>query len=151
MIRRATLADRSAVIRLLAASRTSAGFDLPDGFNFPFDPSYAASLFMFHLRDAHAVCFVHDVDGTAQGLIMGTMFEHPYGPVRVSKDTMWFIDPAHRGGSAAVRMLDAFENWARAEGCNFGGIVGMGEDPNIKKLLERRGYRAAEVHFIKAL
>lgn len=151
MIRKAKRSDRDQVIRLLAASRVCAGFDRLDGFNFSFDPAYAAALFTYHLVNKDAVCFVHDVNGAAQGLIMGTAFDHPYGAVRVSKDSMWFIDPAYRGGSAAMQMLDAFENWAREQDCQFGGIVGMGEDPNIKKLLERRGYRVAEVNFIKAL
>jgi hypothetical protein len=151
MIRTARQSDRNRVIELLAASRICAGFDRPDGFNFPFDPAYAASLFSYHLANKDAVCIIHDVDGVAQGLLMGTAFSHPYGPVRVSKDSMWFIDPAHRGGTAAVRMLDMFETWARERGCSFGGIVGMGDDPNIKKLLARRGYRVAETVFIKAI
>jgi len=154
MIRPATIADRTRAIELLRDSRSGAGFDRPDGisgFTFPFDPAYAARLFVHHISTPNAVCFVHDVDGTAQGILMGVAFDHPYGPVRVSKDSMWWIDPAHRGGTAAVRMLDAFEAWARKRGCSFGGIAGMGDDPIVTKLLERRGYRAAEVHFLKAI
>lgn len=154
MIRPANPTDKGRVIELLRDSRVGAGFDRADGisgFTFPFDPAYAARLFAQHTTTASAVCFVHDVNGVAQGVLMGVAFDHPYGPVRVSKDSMWWIDPSHRGGTAAVRMLDAFEAWAKERGCAFGGIAGMGDDPNITRLLERRGYRSAEVHFLKAL
>lgn len=154
MIRPAKPSDKNRVIELLRDSRVGAGFDRADGisgFTFPFDPAYAARMFSYHTSTASAVCFIHDVDGTAQGVLMGVAFDHPYGPVRVSKDSVWWIDPAHRGGTAAIRMLDAFEAWAKERGCQFGGVAGMGDDPIISRLLERRKYKPAEVHFLKAL
>lgn len=142
------------VIELLRDSRVGAGFDSadgPTGFVFPADPAYGARLFAQHIENPNAVCIAHDVDGVAQGILMAVAFEHPYGPVTLSKDTIWWIDPAHRGGTAAPRMLDAFERWSRGRGCKFSGIAGMGEDPNISNLLKRRGYKPIEVHFLKAL
>lgn len=154
MIRRATAADKERVILLQRDSRLGAGFDRPDGvsgFVFPYDPACAERLFLHHLSGPKACCLVHDVDGVAQGVLMAIAFEHPYGPVWLSKDTVWWIDPAHRGGTAAVRMLDAYEDWSRGEGCSYAGIAGMGEDPNIDRLMRRRGYRPAELHYLKAL
>lgn len=151
MIRLANPRDKNRVIELLRDSRIGAGFASGEGFTFPFDPAYAARLFVQHTTAAHCACFVLDSGGTAQGVLMVVAFNHPYGPVRVSKDTMWWIDPAHRGGTAAFRMLDAFEVWSAAQGCAFSGIAGMGEDPAIAHLLARRGYGAAEVHYLKPL
>jgi hypothetical protein len=154
LIRPAIVSDKTRVIQLLKDSREGAGFDRPDGlsgFVFPYDPAYAERLFLHHISDPHSVCLVHDVSGVAQGALMAVAFEHPYGPVWLAKDTIWWIDARYRGGATAVRMLDAFEKWARLQGCKFSGVAGMGEDPNIANLLKRRGYRAAEVHFLKAL
>jgi len=154
VVRRGRLSDKDRVVELLRDSRVGAGFDRPDGisgFVFPYDKAYAERLFLHHVGSPDAACFVFDVDGIAQGILMMVAFDHSYGPVRVSKDSMWWIDPTHRGGTAAVRMLDAAEEWARSRGCAFGGIAGMGGDPNIARLLERRGYRAAEVHYLKPL
>ena len=154
MIRRAVAEDKCRAIQLLKDSREGAGFNRPDGlsgFVFPYDPAYAERLFLHHIVAARSVCLVHDVAGVAQGALMAVAFEHPYGPVWLSKDTLWWIDPAHRGGTAAVRMLDAYEAWSREQGCSYSGVAGMGEDPNIRGLLERRGYRPAELHFLKAL
>lgn len=152
-IRRAVEADRFHVIRLLRDSRAGAGFDSedgPTGFTFPFDPAYAERLFKHHITARDALCLVHVPKGVPQGVLMAQAFEHPFGPVRIAKETLWWIDPRHRG-SAAMRMLEAYETWARELGCAFTGMAGMGADPAVAVLYERRGYRAAETHYLKAV
>lgn len=152
MIRPAISRDKTRVVELLRDSRTGAGFDTPDGitgFTFPFRPEYAERLFLGHLR-GRTLCLVHDVQGRAEGVLMATATEHPFGPVWLARETLWWIDPAHRG-SAAPRMLDAYETWAAAQGCQFAGMVGMGDDPIVAKLYQRRGYARAETHFLKPM
>jgi len=152
MIRPATASDKFRAIALLRDSREGAGFDTAaglTGFVFPFDAAYAERLFLAHLAPRR-LALVHDVDGTAQGVLLAAAFEHPFGPVWLAKETVWWIDPAHRG-TAAVRMLDAYEAWATEQNCKFVGMAGMGQDPTVGKLYERRGYRAAETHYLKAL
>src|SRR4051812_44532503 len=110
MIRPANPKDRTRVVELLRDSRTGAGFDTPEGpsgFVFPFNPDYAERLFLAHLR-GRTICIVHDVAGRAEGVLMAIASEHPFGPVWLANETVWWIDPAHRG-TAAVRMLDAYE------------------------------------------
>jgi hypothetical protein len=153
MIRLATMADRTRAVELLAASHAGAGFDSPDGvsgFVFPFVPEYAEHLFVTHLANGNCYALAHDVGGVAQGLLLAVAYEHPFGPVWMARETVWWIDPAHRG-RVAIQMLDAFEDWARGKECRFVGMAGMGEDPDIGKLYQRRGYRAAERHFLKAV
>jgi hypothetical protein len=152
VIRTAELADKSRVITLLKHSREAAGFDDANGltgFTFPFDPAYAERLFLLHLMPRR-LCLLHDVDGTAQGVLMAAAGEHSFGPVLLAKETVWWIEPDYRG-LAAVKMLDGYEIWARAKGCHFIGMAGMGDDPEVGKLYLRRGYRAAETHFLRAL
>lgn len=151
MIRVAIAADKMRVIQLLKDSRIGAGFDKPSGFTFPFDAAYAERFFLQHLNNPNATSIVNDVDGVAQGILSAISYEHPYGPVRVAQETMWWIDPAHRGGTAALRMIDSYGDWARSQGCRFTGLAGMGEDPAVRILYERRGYAAEELHFLKAI
>lgn len=153
MIRSATMKDKARCIELLRDSRIGAGFDKSDGltgFTFPFDPAYAERTFLSHIVGANRLCLVHDVDGVAQGVLMMSADEHLFGPVWLTRETLWWIDPAHRG-SAAPRMLDAAEAWAKDKGYQFAGMAGMGEDPNVAVLYRRRGYRVAETHYLKAL
>jgi GNAT superfamily N-acetyltransferase len=152
MIRRAELADQARIVTLLKHSREAAGFDQAGGltgFCFPFDPAYAARLFLAHL-EPHRLAIVLDADGAAQGVLMAVAGEHPFGPVRLARETVWWIEPDYRG-SAAPRMLAAVEAWAHAEGCAFAGMAGLGAEPDVGRLYLRRGYRVAETHFLRAL
>lgn len=152
-IRRAVESDRFHVIRLLRDSRIGAGFDSeegPTGFSFPFDPAYAERLFLHHVTAKNALCLVHVPKVHPQGVLMAMAHEHPFGPVWIARETLWWIDPAHRG-SAALRMLEAYETWAKENGCAFAGMAGMGADPAVSVLYERRGYRVAETHYLKAV
>lgn len=153
MIRPAVVSDRDRCIVLLKNSRLGAGFDDPagrSGFVFPFDPAYAERLFLHHVLFGDAVCLIHDVENTVQGLLMATACEHPFGPVRLARETVWWIEPLYRG-LAAPRMLDAYEDWAEEQDCAFVGMAGMGEDPDVAKLYRRRGYTIAETHYLKAV
>jgi GNAT superfamily N-acetyltransferase len=155
MIRVAQLKDKARVVELLRDSRAGAGFDSLDGptrFTFPFDPDYAERLFFSHLRGSRMFCLVNvNSFDDPQGVLMATATEHPFGPIWIARETVWWIDPSHRGGLVAVRMLDAYETWAAAQGCKFVGMAGMGNDPSVGALYRRRGYRVAETHFLKPL
>lgn len=152
MIRNATVSDRTRAVELLRDSRLGAGFDQvggPTGFVFPFDPQYAERLFLRYVRGGQRfLCLVNDVDGVAQGILMAHAFEHDFGPVWIAQERVWWIDPRHRGPSA-LKMLTAYEAWAKAGGYRFVGMAGMGADPGVKILYERCGYRAAETHYLK--
>lgn len=154
MIRPALATDKAHVVELLRDSRSGAGFDHADGltgFTFPFEAAYAERMFARYLRGFRVLCLVHDVAGRAEGVLMAHAFEHDFGPVWVAQERVWWIDPAHRGGTTAPRMLDEYEKWAANRGCTFVGMAGMGDDPAVMKLYQRRGYRRAETHCLKAL
>jgi hypothetical protein len=143
--------DRDDVIQLLRLSHDAAGFvrHQGGGFSFPFDPAYAERLFLMHLVADH-LCLILKSNDTARGLLMAACAEHPFGPVKIARETVWFIEPGFRG-SAAVRMLDRYESWAHLNGCRYAGMAGMGDDPDVGKLYLRRGYFVAERHFLKAV
>ena len=154
MIRPAVPSDKVQVVELLRASHAGAGFDKVDGltgFSFQFDVDCAERLFVSHLLLGRNLAIVHDVDGVAKGILMAAAYEHKFGHVWLASETVWWIDPAHRGGSAAIRMLDAYEAWAAKSGCKFAGMAGMGDDPGIAALYQRRGYTRAETHHLKAV
>ncbi|UPJ65224.1 GNAT family N-acetyltransferase [Bradyrhizobium sp. 191] len=152
MIRSASPSDTARAIELLRDSHAAAGFDGTggSGFEVPFETCYAERLFVQHLEMMNGCALVHDIQGRAEGILLAIAYEHKFGPVWLASETAWWIDPAHRG-SSAFAMLDAYEAWARGKGCRFAGMVAMGDDPVIARLYERRGYRRAETHFLKAI
>lgn len=139
--RHATLADRFAVIRLLRDSHAAAGY------GFAFHAARAEALFKAHRADPAACCFV--IDEPASGVLMARSADHPFGVGLVAQETVWFIDPSARGRSALL-MLDAYEAWARERGCAVIGMASLATN-DVARLYERRGYRPAETHFLKAL
>ena len=151
MIRRAVRSDLGRVMDMLRDFHTAAGLDDgANGFAVPFSPAHLERMFLQHILNRRALCLLHVVDDVPHGVLMATATEHPFGPVMTARETLWWIDPAHRG-RAAQRMLDAYEDWARHQGCAFAGMAGLGSDPAVGRLYERRGYVAVERNYMKAL
>lgn len=143
MIRFATGADRWQVIRLLEQSHHAAGY------RFPFEAARADKLFRLHLESDMACAIVLDGDGTAQGVLLASAFDHPFGAGLWAKETVWYIAPDHRG-RGGIRMLDAYEAWARGKGCSSISMAALATN-DVSRIYERRGYAPAETHFVKPL
>ncbi|WP_439273539.1 GNAT family N-acetyltransferase [Pseudochrobactrum sp. HB0163] len=143
MVRHATSADKMACIRLLRQSHQAAGFD------YPFQAAYAAQLFEQHLASNQACVLVLEHGEHVSGLLMAAWFEHPFGAGRYAKETVWFIAPQARGRSA-LKMLAAYEAWARGQGCTAIGMAALAGN-DVSKIYQRCGYEPAETHFLKSL
>lgn len=142
-VRHAFSSDKSACIRLLRESHIAAGF------TFPFQAAYAANLFDVHFASPHACVLVLESNGGIGGLLLASWFEHPFGAGRYGKETVWFITPSARG-RGALRMLDAYEAWARDQNCNAIGMASLATN-DVSGLYARRGYAPVETHFLKEL
>lgn len=144
LVRHAIDADRLRIVALLRDSHKAAGF------TFPFHPAYAEHLFKTHVAEPDACCIAYAPDEQPQGVLMARSFDHPFGPFKLAKETVWWIDPNHRG-TAAIRMLSAYEEWAREQGCVSCGMAAMAANMKPARIYEHRGYRQIETHFLKAL
>lgn len=143
IVRPAVACDREACIALLKESHEAAGFP------WSFLPERAAGLFDLHRDYPLACCFVLADDGQACGLLMASIFDHPFGAGRWAKETVWYVAPAARG-RGTLRMLDAYEAWARGHSCAYAGMASLASN-DVSSLYSRRGYAPAETHFIKQL
>jgi len=141
IIRHASAEDRFAVVALLRDSHAAAGF------TFPFQADRAEALFKHHVASDQTCCLV--LGSPAKGVLMAAAFDHPFGAGLVAKETLFFIAPEARG-RGALRMLDAYEAWAKAQGCDLVGMASLATN-DVSRLYERRGYRAVETHFLKTL
>ncbi|MBP2614747.1 GNAT family N-acetyltransferase [Agrobacterium pusense] len=140
-VRFATRGDRDRVVSLLRESHEAAGF------TFPFRAAYADRLFQQHMLSPMACVLV--TGERAQGVLMACAFEHPFGAGRIAKETVWFVTPKARG-RGAIKMLDAYEAWARSLSCVSAGMASLATN-DVSSLYERRGYCAVETHFMKPL
>lgn len=138
-VRRASEADRLAVIRLMKDAHSAAGFA------FPFSAPHISLMLDAHMSDG----LVLVTGKPARGVLMAMTFDHPFGAGKWAKETVWYIAPSARG-RAALPMLDAYEAWAREQGCVVIGMASLATN-DVSRIYERRGYAPAETHFVKPL
>lgn len=151
MIRTAIPSDRFRVIEMLRSAHAAAGFG--DGscqFQYRFSAAYADRAFASHTGSADATCIIMDIDNVPVGVLMARVFDYELGPTRIAKETVWWIDPEHRGAEASA-MLEAYERWAAEVGAKAVGMAALAIAPRAGAIYARRGYHPAETHFIKTL
>jgi GNAT superfamily N-acetyltransferase len=150
-VRPATPADLQRIVSLLRNAHAAAGFgDGTSPIQYPFVAQYAVRAFVSHLHDDNALCLVLDVGGVAQGMLLARAFDHELGPVRVAKETVWWIEPEHRG-KAAGEMLQTYESWAAERGAAVVGMAALEAAPRAGAIYRHRGYQPTETHVLKAL
>lgn len=142
------------VVQMMPKANVAGGLG-PDGIC-PLNLSHAKSveLFQTYLENPNTCIVVHtDKNEKPAGFLLGVIFVHPFNDaIRLSKDVGWYIEEDARGRlSIANQMLALYEDWACSMGCQFAGMAGMGKDPKVGVLYERRGYSAIETHYIKRL
>lgn len=87
---------------------------------------------------------VAEIDGRIVGMFAGFVVEDWFGNDRVASDFVVYVRPEHRGSSAFVRLVKAFEKWAAGQGAvEIAPGVSTEVDPDkTVALYERLGYRA---------
>lgn len=130
------------IVRLLRDAHAAA-----PAFPFPFSAAHALNVARLHLGDPDHFALLYG----DYAVLLASCQPHPFAPVRYATETMWWIDPAHRGGSAAARMLREYEAWARDKGCLFIGMAALASFPGVGRMYERSGYTATETHYMKVL
>lgn len=145
MIRRATKSDKGDVVRM------ARDFHAASGLPVPFSAPMASVLFDSCISTPDRVCFVLDVNGRARGALAAHCGTHVFLPVLVSSEIMFWIDPEHRGGSGARRLMDAYEEWSRNLGCSICNMIGLDAEPGVSTLYNRCGYERVETHYMKNL
>lgn len=142
-IRYATRSDVDRAVELIKESHAAAEFE------FPFVEGYARALFFRHVGNSDAACILLELRGTVQGILMVTHGEHPFGAGRIASETLWYIAPKGRGGSA-FKMLTMYEEWAKLHKCAMVSMASLVSN-DVSAIYERLNYKPMEIHFTKAL
>lgn len=98
--------------------------------------------------------FVAEHDGLIVGFIIGMQSSFWFAPeVTCAVELAWWVKEEHRGGRAAIKLLRAFEGWAKEIGtkvvCMSDLIIG-GEAPT-GALFSKLGYSVTERAHIKRI
>lgn len=143
-VRLAEKRDRMRVVRMLRDAHGAAG--LP----FDFSAPHALALVDQHMASEKHLAVVLVAAERAVGVLMASAQAHPFAPVLYAAETVWWVDPDHRGTGVSA-MLKTYEEWARSLGCSFCNMVALDAAPRAGVIYRRQGYQAAETHYLKPL
>jgi GNAT superfamily N-acetyltransferase len=117
-------------------------------------PDEAQILDIFDRIFEHGAIFVAEIDGAVAGFIACVMHGAWFDPnFRIALETAWWMHPDARGRPEGVRLLFAFEQWAKEHDAHAICMsdISLDEDSPAGKILERLGYQVSERTFIKEL
>lgn len=105
----------------------------------------------FLLGDINSGIFVVEEDGVVTGMIAGIVCEHFFGKDKYVSDLAVYVQPEKRGGSAALRLIRAFEEWSFKHGaCEV--LLGVSTGIEMERtvaLYQRLGYTLTACALIK--
>lgn len=103
---------------------------------------------------ANATVFVADEAGSAIGMLVGILAPVWYAPsCKVATELAWWVEPEHRGGTAAIRLMQAFEKWAQDEHavmCSMSNLE-INDGGRVISMLGRMGYKLTEQSHTKRI
>jgi hypothetical protein len=103
---------------------------------------------------AHAKVFVSDTDGTVSGLLVAVLSPAWYAPRHtIATELAWWVAPEHRKGTAAIRLIQAFEQWAKDSGASMVGMSNLevGDGGVVSSMLARMNYQVSEKTHVKRI
>lgn len=85
------------------------------------------------------------------GIIGGILFRDPNDDALVASEMFWFVPREHRGTLGSLRLVDAYESWAKNMGAERLTMIHLEAlaPAALEKLYLRKGYTKVESHYIK--
>jgi hypothetical protein len=102
----------------------------------------------------HAKVLVAEIDGTITGLICAVLSPAWYAPSHtIATELAWWVAPEHRKGTTAIRLIQAFEQWAKDSGASMISMTNLqiSDGGAVEKMLSRMGYTMTEQAHTKGL
>jgi len=115
----------------------------------PFEKDVVETVFANAIDDENYLVLVLDVNGSIEGMLLGVLTS----PWMLSKpfavELAWFVRKASRDGRSAIKMVKAYEAWAKSKGIKKVCMSDLTELQGLGKLYKRLGYSLSETSYIK--
>ena len=103
------------------------------------------------LQNTNMEIFVIDVGGEIEGALVGLLSELYMSHTVQATELAWFVSKDYRGKPASIRLMKAFEKWAKESGANQVGMGDIEGISSLENLYNRLGYERAETVYLKEL
>jgi len=110
--------------------------------NMSFCPVKSAA-FLHELINGHGVVFVAEVRGEVVGGMAGAVTDQWFSNDLIAYDYSVFVEPSKRNGVIAIRLIQAFKEWAKIKGAKQ-IYMGIGTGVSVEgttRLYESQGLR----------
>jgi hypothetical protein len=96
-----------------------------------------------------------DDSGREVGLLTGATIDGPsiIATAKVASELVWYVAPEGRKGVGPIRLIKAFETWARSVGCRHTSMSCFNDDLKepLTRVYKKLGYKSMEESFLKEL
>jgi RimJ/RimL family protein N-acetyltransferase len=94
---------------------------------------------------APGILLVADKDGALVGMLGMHIDAATFTPEVIAGEIVWWMEPEHRGGLAAMRLVRRAEQEAKARGATVSRMAVLGTSPaEASEILQRIGYTPTE-------
>jgi GNAT superfamily N-acetyltransferase len=98
------------------------------------------------------VMLVAELDGQLVGMLCAHIDPATFTPAVIAAELVWWVEPEHRGGMTAVRLLRAGEADAKARGATVFNMAALATSPDeARQILQRLGYAPTHTIYTKRL
>lgn len=94
---------------------------------------------------------VLEVNGDIVGAIVAVVTEMYMSHTTIASELAWFVSKEYRGKPSSLKLVFAYEDWAKSK---YAQVIGMGDIEgiaNLEKLYTRMGYKKSESVYMKEL
>lgn len=94
---------------------------------------------------------VLEVNGDIVGAIVAVVTEMYMSHTTIASELAWFVSKEYRGKPSSLKLVFAYEDWAKSKHAQ---VIGMGDIEgiaNLEKLYTRMGYKKSESVYMKEL
>lgn len=84
------------------------------------------------------------------GFIAGQATPFLFGHGSLASEVAWWIDPSARGENKGIKLMEAFEYWAKnVAQCRYITMTSL--DKDVEKIYKKKGYKLYERAYMKVL
>lgn len=96
---------------------------------------------------------VVEKEGEIVGALIAVVSELPINDLTFSQELMFWIDPEHRKGRTAIKLIDMYVDWSEKRGCNFTRLSELDNilEKKAGSLFERKGFKLTETAYVKEI
>lgn len=101
--------------------------------------------------DIACIMLYLDAQESIKGIIGGTCTPCTMTAETIAQESFWWVHPTIRSQPAGIRLLQAWEGWARSKGAKriYVGNLFRLNDEKMRNLYAKLGYQPLEVHYVK--